>query len=115
MSRLIFSAALMLAIAIGAWGATLSTALATGPFETTGNVRWIVFASRQNVDEAIGLARRFGSEFGQPAVMSTTNGWYAVAVGPVSVARPGCNEEKARGLLVAPEGRFSGKGANLYR
>jgi hypothetical protein len=47
-----------------------SNAFAMGAFETSGNVRWLVFASRQNVDEAIGLARRFGSDFGPPAVMS---------------------------------------------
>jgi hypothetical protein len=32
------------------------SAFAMGAFETTGNVRWVVFASRQNLDEAIGLA-----------------------------------------------------------
>jgi hypothetical protein len=50
------------------------SAFAMGAFETTGNVRWVVFASRQNIDEAIGLARRFGSDFGSPKVFSATNG-----------------------------------------
>jgi hypothetical protein len=58
-----------------------SSVFAMGAFETSGNVRWLVFASRQNVDEAIGLARRFGSDFGPPMVMSSINGWYAVVAG----------------------------------
>jgi hypothetical protein len=61
---------------------------AADPLETSGNIRWIVFASRQDVDEAIGLVRSFGSQFGPPSVISTTNGWYAVAAGPLVVPDP---------------------------
>ena len=63
MSRLVLSLALLLPIAVGTWTMTTSTSSA-GPLETSGSFRWIVFASRQNVDEAIGLARDFGSESG---------------------------------------------------
>jgi hypothetical protein len=82
MGKFFFSLALWLAAAIGMWMAMASPSLSAGPLETSGDDRWIVFASRQDVDEAIGLARRFGSDFGEPTVLSTTNGWYAVASGP---------------------------------
>lgn len=54
MSRLISSFSLMLSLVAGALVASTAITFATGAFETAGNVRWIVFASRQNVDEAIG-------------------------------------------------------------
>jgi hypothetical protein len=78
------SLALCLAAAIGMCTAMASPSLSAGPLETSGDDRWIVFASRQDVDEAIGLARRFGSDFGEPTALSTTDGWYAVASGPVA-------------------------------
>ena len=77
--------ALWLVAIVGLWLATASPSSANGPLATSGDARWIVFASRQDVEEAIGLARRYGSEFGAPTVLSTTNGWYAVAAGPVAV------------------------------
>jgi len=85
MGRFVISLALWRAAAIGAWLVMASLSSSAGPLETSGDGRWIVFASRQDVDEAIGLARRFGSDFGEPTVLSTTNGWYAVAAGPVAV------------------------------
>src|SRR5271165_5020476 len=109
MSRLTFPLALWLSVAVGAWIAT-SPSSATGPFETSGNVRWIIYASRQNVDEAIGLARRFSSEFGQPTVMSTTNGWYAVAAGPLSVPDPVAMKKKLSELWWPPKDTFFSKG-----
>ncbi len=85
LGRRVFSPAFWLTATVGIWLATISPSSATIPLETSGDLRWIVFASRQDVDEAIGLARRFGSEFGAPTVLSTTNGWYAVAAGPLAV------------------------------
>ena len=85
MGRPVFSLALWLVAPIGMLLALASPSSSAGPLETSGDARWIVFASRQDVDEAIGLARRFGSEFGEPAVLSITNGWYTVAAGPVVV------------------------------
>ena len=82
---LIFALALWLSVAVGMSIMTTSPSSAAGRFETSGNVRWIIYASRQNVDEAIGLARRYDLEFGQPTVVSTTNGWYAVVAGPLNV------------------------------
>lgn len=89
-------------------GATIS--LAAGSFETTGNVRWIVYASRQNVDEAIGLARRFETDQTPMKVLSTSNGWYAVAAGPLSVPDPVALKKKLAESWSAPKDAFFSKG-----
>jgi hypothetical protein len=53
-----------------------------GPFSLTGDSRWIALASRQNVDEAIGVARAYRWRFPTVRVMQATNGWYAIVAGP---------------------------------
>jgi len=110
MSRLVFFLTLWLSVAVGTWIVTASRLLAAEPFETSGNVRWIIYASRQNVDEAIGLARGFGSEFGQPTVISTTNGWYAVATGPLNVPDPVAMKKKLSESWWPPKDTFFSKG-----
>ena len=50
--------ALQALVAFWLVGASIGHAAAAGPFEQHGNSRWVVYASRQNLDEAIGLARR---------------------------------------------------------
>jgi len=107
MSKFVVSLTFWLALTVGAWVAT--AAIAAGPLETSGNVRWVVFASRQDVDEAIGLARRFGSEFGPPTVISTTNGWYAVAAGPLSVPDPAALKKKLSDAWWPPKDAFFSK------
>jgi hypothetical protein len=110
MSRLVLSFALWLSIVAATWIPITPASSATSPFETSGDVRWIVFASRQNVDEAIGLARRFGSEFGQPVVMSTTNGWFAVVVGPLNVPDSLALKKKLINSWSTPKDAFLSKG-----
>jgi S1-C subfamily serine protease len=87
--------------------------IAMGAFETTGNVRWMVFASRQNVDEAIGLARRFGSDFGSPIVFSSTNGWYAIVAGPLSVYDPIALKKKLADMWWPPKDTSLARGQTL--
>ena len=110
MSRFVFSLSLVLSLVAGALIASSTISFATGAFETTGNVRWVVFASRQNVDEAIGLARQFGSDFGPPMVMSSTNGWYAVVAGPLSVPDPAALRKKLTDLWWPPKDAFVSNG-----
>ena len=109
MSRFTLLFVLLLSLAAGALSQS-SSAFAMGAFETSGNVRWLVFASRQNVDEAIGLARRFGSDFGSPRVMSSTNGWYAVVAGPLRVSDPEVLRKKLTDLWWPPQDTFTSKG-----
>jgi hypothetical protein len=110
MSRLVLSLVCLLSVAIGAWIAPVTASWAAGPLETANDLRWIVFASRQNVDEAIGLARGFGSEFGPPTVISTTNGWYAVAAGPMVVPDPVAAKRKVLEAWWPPKDTFFSKG-----
>ena len=110
MSRFTLSFGLLLSLLAGALIASSTISLATEAFETAGNVRWIVFASRQDVDEAIGLARRFGSEFGPLIVMSSTNGWYAVVAGPLTVPDPAALKKKLTDLWWPPKDTFASKG-----
>jgi len=86
------------------------TAEAAEPFETSGNVRWVVFASRQNSDEAIGLARRYGNEFGPVQVLSTSNGWYAIAAGPLPVSDPSGLKKALSTSWWVPKDTFLSKG-----
>jgi S1-C subfamily serine protease len=95
--------------------ATTSPSSSAGPLETSGDFRWIVFASRQDVDEAIGLARSFGSEFGRPAVLSTTNGWYAVAAGPVAVPDATALKKRLSDAWWPPKDTFLAKGQTLIQ
>ena len=53
-----------------------------GPYSLTGNQRWIALASRQNMDEAIGIAQIYAWRLKGVRVMQSTNGWYAVVAGP---------------------------------
>jgi hypothetical protein len=108
MSRFVFSLSLLLSLAAALIAPNIS--FATGAFETRGDVRWLVFASRQNVDEAIGLARRFGSDFGPPMVMSSTSGWYAVVAGPISVPDVPALKKKVADLWWPPKDSFVTKG-----
>ena len=115
MGKFFFSLALWLAAAIGMWTAMASPSLSAGPLETSGDDRWIVFASRQDVDEAIGLARRFGSDFGEPTVLSTTNGWYAVASGPVAVADAAGLKKRLADAWWPPKDTFLTKGQTFIQ
>ncbi len=110
MTRPLIPLALWLAVAGGLFQAVFSRASVAGPLETSGDVRWIVFASRQDPDEAIGVARGFGSEFGAPSVMSTTNGWYAVAAGPVSVRDVAAFKKRLSDAWWPPKDAFFSKG-----
>jgi clan AA aspartic protease (TIGR02281 family) len=95
------------------------TSLSSQQFILTGDSRWIVFASRQNLDDAIGLARRFGGygvstqddpNAGPANVISTTNGWYAVAVGPINVQDADKLKKKLAESWLTPHDAFLSKG-----
>ena len=113
MSGLALSRFRFLMLVIGAWIASTSSSSAGGPLQTTGALRWVVFASRQNPDEAIGLARRFGPQFGPQAVISTTNGWYAVGAGPIVVSDPVAMKRKLSELGWPPPDSFFTNGATF--
>ena len=51
-------------------------------FTLSGDARWIALASRQSLDEAIGVANAYRWRFPTVRVMQATNGWYAIVAGP---------------------------------
>lgn len=59
------------------------------PAPLSGDQRWVVIASRQNIDEAIGVARSYTGA----RVFRSVNGWFAVVSGPREVKDP--RKEKA--------------------
>src|ERR1700722_11610928 len=115
MGKSVFSLALWLAAATGMSLAVGPPSSSPGPLETSGDGRWIVFASRQDVDEAIGLARRFGSDFGEPTVLTTTNGWYAVAAGPVAVSDVATFKKRLSDAWWAPKDTFLTNGQTFIQ
>ncbi len=58
---------------------------AADSLKQVGDSYWIALASRQSADEAIAYARRYSSL--QPSVVGSINGWYAVVIGPHTVAQ----------------------------
>lgn len=59
-----------------------------GDLTLSGSARWIVLASRPDIDEAIGVARYHRWQHPSVRVMRSANGWFAVVFGPEQVANP---------------------------
>jgi hypothetical protein len=78
-----------LAIAVCAVG---SSARADS-FTLSGDARWIALASRQSLDEAIGVAHAYRWRFPTVRVMQATNGWYVIVVGPERIPNPRAYKE----------------------
>ena len=70
----------------GASAASLRTTVDTAPasrsVKLSGDQRWVVLASRRDVDEAIGIARDYSGDFSSVRVVKANNGIYAVIIGP---------------------------------
>lgn len=76
-------------IAIAAFSAP---ALASS-FTLSGDARWMALASRQSLDEAIGVAHAYRWRFPTVRVMQATNGWYAIVAGPERITNPRAYKE----------------------
>lgn len=66
----------------------------SGDLTLGGNARWIVLASRPDIDEAIGVARYHRWQHPNVRVMRSANGWFAVVFGPEQVANPRAVRER---------------------
>jgi hypothetical protein len=68
----------------------MSAALAVqaGDLALSGNARWVVLASRPDIDTAIGVARHHRWQFPNIRVVRAANGWFAVVTGPENAADP---------------------------
>jgi serine protease Do len=60
------------------------------------NNYWIVLASRQTLDEAIGFARRY--QYQHARVVTAANGWFAVITGPQTI-QDGAGPERLKGMI----------------
>lgn len=60
----------------------LSQSAWAGPYSLSGDQRWIALASRQDLNQAIGIAQTFIWRLSGVRVMQSANGWYAVVAGP---------------------------------
>lgn len=63
--------------------------------QQSGTMRWVVVASRQNLDEAIGIAKTYEDA----KVVQSVNGWYGVVTGPRAVT----NQAALKNQLVKDE------------
>jgi serine protease Do len=80
---------------MGVLGSLMSHNGATaGSYSTSGDERYIVLASRQGLDDAIGVAQSYAWRFPGVRVMRSSNGWYAVAAGPTRVQDARAYREK---------------------
>jgi serine protease Do len=70
------------------------TPLVAGEFALSGNARWVVIASRADLDEAVGIARYHRWQHPGTRVMRAANGWFAVVFGPETVANPRAVRER---------------------
>jgi S1-C subfamily serine protease len=69
-----------------------SPALASS-YTLSGDSRWVALASRQSLDEAIGVAHAYRWRFPSVRVMQATNGWYAIVAGPERIPNPPAYKE----------------------
>ena len=69
-------------IAILVLGAAVGGAFAAPPPALGPGERWLVIASRQDLDDASNLARTYGRTLTGVHVVKTRNGWHAVVAGP---------------------------------
>ncbi|WP_134499488.1 S1C family serine protease [Microvirga pakistanensis] len=84
--RTVFIAATISMCALG------SSALANS-YTLSGDARWIALASRQSLDEAIGVAHAYRWRFPTVRVMQAANGWYAIVAGPERITSPRAYKE----------------------
>lgn len=61
-------------------------------FTLSGYARWITLASRQSLEEAIGVAHAYRWHFPIVRVMHATNGCYAIVAEPERIPNPRASE-----------------------
>lgn len=94
----------------------ISTELAYADLLRTGTIRWAVMASTQELENAVGIAEAYTSRFNEVQVVESSNGWFAVIGGPVSITKgaKAAREElwRAGGF---PRDMFLSNGQNFVR
>ena len=65
-----------------------------GGLALSGSARWIVIASRPDLDDSIGVARHHRWQHPNVRVVRASNGWFAIVFGPEQVADPRAFRQK---------------------
>jgi len=71
----------------------VSSSARADSYTLSGDARWIALASRQSLDEAIGVAHAYRWRFPTVRVMQAANGWYAIVAGPERISNPRAYKE----------------------
>jgi len=71
----------------------VSSSTQADSYTLSGASRWIALASRQSLDEAIGVAHAYRWRFPTARVMQATNGWCAIVAGPERISNPRAYKE----------------------
>lgn len=87
------------------WGAGVAT---SGELELGPGEKWVVLASKQNLQEAIDVARNYDGA----KVVSSQNGWYAIVMGPSSLGSIDDFRGQYSGTAI-PDDAYMAKGANF--
>jgi hypothetical protein len=93
-------------------GKTVDTVPAAGSLKLSGDQRWVVVASRREVDEAIGIARYYSGDVPSVRVVKANNGVYAIILGPEHTKTIQAFRERAKNLQSIPGDAFLSRGDN---
>ncbi len=91
-------------------GTTVDTTPAAHSLKLSGDQRWVVLASRRDVDEAIGIARYYIGDFPLVRVVKANNGLYAVIFGPEQTTNIRAFRERAKNARPIPADAFLSRG-----
>jgi hypothetical protein len=91
-------------------GTTVDTRPPAHSLKLSGDQRWVVLASRRDVDEAIGVARYYIGDFPSVRVVKANNGIYAVILGPEQTTNMLAFRERAKNLPPIPTDAFLSRG-----
>ena len=89
---------------------TVDTAPASRSMKLSGDQRWVVLASRRDVDEAIGIARYYSGDFSSVRVVKANNGIYAAIIGPERTTSIQAFRERAKNPRPIPGDAFLSRG-----
>jgi S1-C subfamily serine protease len=81
----------------------------------SGDLRWLALASRQDRDEAIGVARAHQGMRPAVKVVQATNGWYAVVAGPERLSALRAKREQLRQSGLIPKDALFSRGEGYVR
>ena len=89
---------------------TVDMAAPPRSLKRSGDQRWVVLASRRDVDEAIGIARYYSGDFPSTRVVKANNSIYAVVIGPEHTTNIQGFRERVKNMRPIPGDAFLSRG-----